>query len=73
MHSPYEVRQEVVNRILRYLKSSPRKGILYSKGEGLKVEAYIDADWVGSVIDKKSTTGYCTFIGGNLVTWRSKK
>ena len=25
------------------------------------------------VIDKKSTTGYCTFVGGNLVTWRSKK
>uniref|UniRef100_A0A2N9IA04 Integrase catalytic domain-containing protein n=1 Tax=Fagus sylvatica TaxID=28930 RepID=A0A2N9IA04_FAGSY len=27
----------------------------------------------GSPSDRKSTTGYCTFIGGNLVTWRSKK
>ncbi|RVW54469.1 Retrovirus-related Pol polyprotein from transposon RE1 [Vitis vinifera] len=27
----------------------------------------------GSVIDKRSTLGYCTFVGGNLVTWRSKK
>ncbi|TYK21505.1 putative mitochondrial protein [Cucumis melo var. makuwa] len=27
----------------------------------------------GSVIDRKSTSGYCTFVWGNLVTWRSKK
>ena len=23
--------------------------------------------------DRRSTSGYCTFVGGNLVTWRSKK
>jgi hypothetical protein len=34
---------------------------------------YTDADWVGSVTDRKSTSGYFTFVGGNLVTWRSKK
>ncbi|KAL0544417.1 hypothetical protein IC582_019532 [Cucumis melo] len=28
---------------------------------------------VGSVVDRKSTSGYCTFVWGNLVTWRSKK
>jgi hypothetical protein len=33
---------------------------------------YSDADWAGSY-DRKSTTGYCTFVGGNLVTWKSKK
>ena len=36
------------------------------------MEAFIDADWAGSV-DKKSTSGYCTYVWGNLVTWRSKK
>lgn len=30
-------------------------------------------NWAGLVIDQKSTSGYCTLIGGNLVTWRSKK
>ena len=35
--------------------------------------AYTDADWAGNAIDRKSTTGYCTFVGGNIVTWKSKK
>ena len=34
---------------------------------------YMDADWGGSPIDRRSTTGYCAFLGGNLITWRSKK
>uniref|UniRef100_A0A2N9ERL8 Integrase catalytic domain-containing protein n=1 Tax=Fagus sylvatica TaxID=28930 RepID=A0A2N9ERL8_FAGSY len=37
------------------------------------LKVILDADWAGSPSDRKSTTGYCTFIGGNLVTWRSKK
>ena len=30
-------------------------------------------DWAGSPNDRRSTTGYCTFVGGNIVTWKSKK
>lgn len=41
--------------------------------EDRSVEACIDADWAGSITNRKSTTGYCTFVWGNLVTWRSKK
>ena len=37
------------------------------------VDAYSDADWVGAIDDRRSTSGYFTFVGGNLVTWRSKK
>ncbi|XP_028074529.1 uncharacterized protein LOC114276892 [Camellia sinensis] len=36
---------------------------------GIKI-ARLERDWTGV---KRSTTGYCTFVGGNLVTWRSKK
>ncbi|KAJ4819483.1 Copia protein [Rhynchospora pubera] len=42
------------------------------KNKHVKITAYSDADWAGSS-DRRSTTGYCTFVGGNLVTWRSKK
>lgn len=39
----------------------------------MRVEAYTDVDYAGSVTDRRSTSGCCTFIGGNLVTWTSKK
>nr|CAD1822910.1 unnamed protein product [Ananas comosus var. bracteatus] len=64
---------EAVHRILRYLKTYPGKGLLFSNNGHLKIEAYYDADWASSSDDRRSTTGYCTFVGGNLVTWRSKK
>jgi len=47
--------------------------LLFSNHGHLKVEGYTDADWAGSADDRKSTAGYFTFVGGNLVTWRSKK
>ena len=37
------------------------------------VDAYSDADCAGAIDDRRSTSGYFTFVGGNLVTWRSKK
>jgi hypothetical protein len=73
MHAPCEKHMEAVYRILRYLKSAPGKGLMLYKNGHLEVEGYTDADWAGSITDRRSTSGYCTFVGGNLVTWRSKK
>ncbi|KAM2882470.1 hypothetical protein COP2_015447 [Malus domestica] len=73
MHSPTLVHWEIVKRILRYLKGSIGRGILMQKNESNHILAYTDADWAGNSLDRKSTTGFCTFVGGNLVTWKSKK
>jgi hypothetical protein len=73
MHNPSEDHMDVVIRILRYLKASPGKGLMFSKNSHLKINGYTDADWAGSILDRKSTSGYFMFVGGNLVTWRSKK
>ena len=59
--------------MLHYLKGNPGKGILFKKNNTLALEAYTDADYAGSLVDRGSTIGYCTFLGGNLGTWRSKK
>ena len=68
MHSPGQKHFDAVYRILRYLKGTPGKGLLYENRAHLKVEVYTDTDWERSVSDKRSTFGYCTFVGGNLVT-----
>jgi transposase InsO family protein len=73
MHNPKETHLRAVNRVLQYLKGSPGRGVLFRKGDSLTLESYTDADYGGSRVDGRSTSGYCTFLGGNLVTWRSKK
>ena len=64
---------EVVNRILRYLKMTPGKGLVFRKTDRKTIETHTDSDWAGFVIVKKCIFVYCTFVCGNLVTWRSKK
>ncbi|RVW96919.1 Retrovirus-related Pol polyprotein from transposon RE2 [Vitis vinifera] len=64
---------DVVIRILRYIKSTPGQGVLYKNRGHTQVVGYTDADWAGSPIDRRSTSGYCIFIGGNLISWKSKK
>jgi len=73
MHCPSEDHMDAAMRIIRYLKSAPVKGLMFSKHNHLDIDGYTDADWAGSVTDRRSTSGYITFVGGNLVTWRSKK
>jgi hypothetical protein len=55
------------------LKRASGFGILYRPNGHLQVEGFIDADWASSTSDRGSTTRYCTFLGSNLVTWKSKK
>ncbi|KAL0318798.1 UNVERIFIED_CONTAM: putative mitochondrial protein [Sesamum angustifolium] len=68
MHSRGEEHMNAVTRILRYLKSFPGKGIMSNKGDNLNINSYTDADLAGSIEDRRSTSGYFTFVGGNLVT-----
>ncbi|XP_062112895.1 uncharacterized mitochondrial protein AtMg00810-like [Humulus lupulus] len=49
-------------RIMRYLKQTPGKGLFFKKTTERKIEVLTDADWAGSVNDRKSTSGYCTIV-----------
>ena len=73
MHAPSDEHMDAVYRILKYLKNAPGKGLLFSKSHELEVMGYTDADWAGDQTNRRSALGYFTFVGGNLVTWRSKK
>ncbi|KAK3012421.1 hypothetical protein RJ639_010652 [Escallonia herrerae] len=73
MNNPTEEHLDAVYRILRYLRMTPGKGLFFKKGYRKNIDIYCDADWAGSITDRRSTSGYCTYVWGNLVTWRSKK
>jgi Reverse transcriptase (RNA-dependent DNA polymerase) len=72
MHTLRTSHLEAINRILRYLKNTPGKGIWLKNNDSNEICGYFDADWTRS-FDRKSTIGFYTFVGGNIVTWRSKK
>ena len=73
MHQPQEDHMNAVMRIVRYLKGTTSYGIFLEKKKDLEIDGYTDADRASNPVDRKSTRGYFTFVGGNLVTWRSKK
>jgi len=62
-----------VKRILKYINSTSDYGILYSHSENSKLKGYCDANWAGSVDDRKRTSEGCFFLGNNLISWFSKK
>jgi Reverse transcriptase (RNA-dependent DNA polymerase) len=67
MHALRTSHLSAIDIILRYLKCTPGQGIWMRKNESNDVVGFSDADWAGSC-DRKSTTDFCTFVGGNLVT-----
>lgn len=71
--SPRSVHWAAVVRILKYLRGTLFQGLLLSSSPDMELQAYSDADWAGDVTDRKSTTGFCIFLGDTLISWKSKK
>ena len=69
MAKPRQCHIDVAMRILEYIKGSPSKGLLFKKNGHLRIEAYLDASYASDRGDGKSTSAFCTFLGGNLITW----
>ena len=59
LNSPCEDHWNAVIRILKYIKGSPEKGLLYGHNNHTKVVCYSDVDRVGSPSNRRSTSGYC--------------
>lgn len=72
MHAPSQSHFAAVKRILRYIKGSLDQG-LYFTPSSLFLTAFCDADWAGDHLDRKSTSGFCVFLGDNLISWSAKK
>ena len=73
MANPTTMHWLVLKRILQYLKGSTSLGLILYPSSSLDIQTYTDADWASCPDDRRSTTGYCIFLGSNLVSQSSTK
>jgi histone deacetylase 1/2 len=73
LHAPTTVHWATVKRILRYIKHTTKLGLKIGKTTSLLVSGFSDADWAGSLDDRRSTGGFAIFLGSNLISWNAKK
>ena len=59
--------------ILRYLRGTVDYGLKYEANQNINLEGYVDSDWEGSAIDRKSTSGCCFSMGSGVISWFSRK
>eukprot|EP00253_Pinus_taeda_P033096 PITA_33096 len=73
MVQPTKLFWKVAKHVQRYLRCTSQYGLWYSRKEGVKLQGFTDADWVGSSSDWKSTSGGIFNLGSIAVFWYNRK
>ena len=71
--NPRESHLNTIKRIFKYLSGSLHLGLWYPRSSSFDLISYSDADFAGSLLDRKSTFETCQLLGQCLVSWFSKK
>ncbi|GJR33554.1 putative ribonuclease H-like domain-containing protein [Tanacetum coccineum] len=71
--SPKTSHLNAMKRIFKYLKDKPHLGLWYPRESPFDLEAFLDSDYGGSNLDRKSTIGGCQFLRQRLISWQCKK
>jgi hypothetical protein len=70
--NPRPAHWKAVKRILWYLCGTVDYMLCY-QGRDLRLREYSEADWAGNLDERKSTFSYTFLLGGEDITWCSKK
>ena len=73
MHAPCTDHMFALKRIMRYVQGTLHYGLHLYPSPIEKLISYTDADWGGCPDTRRSTSGYCVFLGDNLISWSSKR
>nr|GEV51296.1 hypothetical protein [Tanacetum cinerariifolium] len=73
MHDPREPYFSALKRILRYVFGTLDYDLQLFSSSTTDLVAYLDADWAGCPTTRRSTSGYCVFLGHNLLSWSAKR
>lgn len=73
MHDPRQQHLTALRRIIRYIQGTKGYGLQLYRSTIDTLIAYSDADWAGCPDTRRSTSGYCVYLGENLISWSSKR
>lgn len=73
MHNQCDTHFQDLKRILRYISGTLDLGLQLHHSSSTDLIPYSDVDWGGCPSTRRSTSGYCVFLGDNLVSWSSKR
>lgn len=69
MQNPTDDHLNAVKKMLRYLKGTLNYGLILEASESISINGYADTDWANDPEDRKSTAGYCIYLGNNPISW----
>ena len=73
LHCPTDMHWKACEQVLRYLRRSIDHGLHIQPASRFSLTSFSDADWVSFVDDRRSTSGFCVFLGPNIISWSSRK
>ncbi|GKC79524.1 ribonuclease H-like domain-containing protein [Tanacetum coccineum] len=71
--NPRESHLAALKRVLHYVRGALDHGLKLHVSSTSQLKAYTHADCAGCPVTRRSTSGYCVFLGDNILSWAAKR
>jgi hypothetical protein len=73
LHEPRTHHWSAFKRIFHYVRHTVDSGLQLRSSSSTLLSSFLDADWAGSMDDRRLIGGYSIFYGDNLIVWNARK